>query len=187
MLGWKEFKRNSSATKSPTAVLRGLADLGCWDTGREKGFSVEESGRGIRTIPFLLQWDFTSQLSEWPSSKNPQRIKAGEGVERREPSYTEGIVDWPSHNGGGQYGGSWKKKKKKHTHTHLKICCAFKTNLACFNLIISRNWIYSSLCSAKFLYACLVPKRICPKFWELQQWTRLALKELGETSVWADC
>jgi len=51
---------------------------------------------------------------EWPSSKNLQAIGAGEGVERREPSYTDGIADWPSHNGG-QYGGSWKKKK------HLKI------------------------------------------------------------------
>jgi len=58
---------------------------------------------------------------EWPSSKNLQAIGAGEGVERREPSYTDGIADWPSHNGG-QYGGSWKKKK------HLKICCAFKTS-----------------------------------------------------------
>ena len=26
--------------------------------------------------------------SEWPSSKSPQIINAGEGVEKREPSYT---------------------------------------------------------------------------------------------------
>ena len=28
--------------------------------------------------------------SEWPSSKNLQTINAGEGVEKREPSYTVG-------------------------------------------------------------------------------------------------
>ena len=32
-----------------------------------------------------LQWGITSQWSEWPSSKNPQTINDGEGVEKREP------------------------------------------------------------------------------------------------------
>ena len=32
----------------------------------------------------------TSHLSEWPLSKNLQTTKAGEGVEKREPSYTFG-------------------------------------------------------------------------------------------------
>ena len=50
-------------------------------------------------------------FKEWPWSKNLQAIDSGEGVERREPSYTDGIVNWSSRNGG-QYGGSWKKKKK---------------------------------------------------------------------------
>ena len=37
-----------------------------------------------------LQRGITSQQSEWPSSKNPQTINAGEGVEKREPSFTVG-------------------------------------------------------------------------------------------------
>ena len=37
-----------------------------------------------------LQWDITSHWSEWPSSKSLQTINAGEGVEKREPSYTVG-------------------------------------------------------------------------------------------------
>ena len=32
----------------------------------------------------------TSHQSEWPSTKNLQIINAGEGVEKREPSYTVG-------------------------------------------------------------------------------------------------
>ena len=43
---------------------------------------------------WVEQWSITSQWSEWSSSKktqkNQQIINAGEGVERREPSYTVG-------------------------------------------------------------------------------------------------
>ena len=38
-----------------------------------------------------LQRGITSQQSEWPSSKNPQTINAGEGVEKKEPSFTVGV------------------------------------------------------------------------------------------------
>ena len=49
--------------------------------------------------------NITSHQSEWPSSKNPQTINAGDGVERREPSYTVGEnVNWYSHYRE-QYGG----------------------------------------------------------------------------------
>ena len=42
----------------------------------------------------------TSHWSEWPSSKYLQTINAGEGVEKREPSYTVGEnVNWYSHYG----------------------------------------------------------------------------------------
>ena len=45
-----------------------------------------------------LQWDMTSHWTEWPSSKNLQTMNAGEGVEKREPSYTVGgNVNWCSH------------------------------------------------------------------------------------------
>ena len=48
-----------------------------------------------------LQWDVTSHQSEWPSSNNLQRINAGAGVEKREPSYTAGgNVTWYSHCAG---------------------------------------------------------------------------------------
>ena len=47
--------------------------------------------------------------SEWPSSKSLQTINAGEGVEKREPSYTVGgNMHWCNHYGK-QYGGSFKK------------------------------------------------------------------------------
>ena len=36
------------------------------------------------------QWGTISHRSEWPLSKSPQTINAGEGVEKREPSYTVG-------------------------------------------------------------------------------------------------
>ena len=38
--------------------------------------------------------------SEWPSLKSLQTINAGEGVEKREPSYTvSGNANWYSHYG----------------------------------------------------------------------------------------
>ena len=49
----------------------------------------------IRQCKSKLQWDITSHLSEWPSSKNLQTINAGEGVKEREPSYTVGgNINW---------------------------------------------------------------------------------------------
>ena len=48
--------------------------------------------------------------SEWPWLKSLQITNAGEGVEKREPSYTVGgNVDRCSQYGE-QYGGSFKKK-----------------------------------------------------------------------------
>ena len=45
-----------------------------------------------------LQWDITSHLSQWPSSKSLQTINAGKGVEKREPFCTfGGNVNWYSH------------------------------------------------------------------------------------------
>ena len=45
-----------------------------------------------------LQWDITSHLSEWPSSKSLQTINAGEGVEKRKPSCAvDGTVNWSNH------------------------------------------------------------------------------------------
>ena len=49
-----------------------------------------------------------SHQSEWLSSKSLQIINAGEGVEKREPSYTVGEnVNWYRHYGE-QYDGSLK-------------------------------------------------------------------------------
>ena len=51
------------------------------------------------------QWDTTSHHSEWTSFISLQ-INAGEGMEKREPSYTiSGNVDWCNQYGK-QYGGS---------------------------------------------------------------------------------
>ena len=44
------------------------------------------------------QWDITSHRSEWVSSKSLQTINAGDGVEKRDGSYTVGgNVNWYSH------------------------------------------------------------------------------------------
>ena len=40
----------------------------------------------IRERQSKLQWAITSYQSEWPSSKSPQTVNAGEGVEGREVS-----------------------------------------------------------------------------------------------------
>ena len=44
----------------------------------------------IREMQIKLQCDIISHWSEWPSSKNLETINAGEGVEKREPSYPVG-------------------------------------------------------------------------------------------------
>ena len=55
-----------------------------------------------------LQWGITSHQSEWPWSKNLEKINAGKGVVKREPSCTVGgNVNWYK-NYGEQYGGSLK-------------------------------------------------------------------------------
>ena len=60
----------------------------------------------LETYKSKLQWGATSHWSEQPSSKSLQATNAGEGVEKREPSYpTGGNVSW-CHNYGKGYGGS---------------------------------------------------------------------------------
>ena len=53
-----------------------------------------------------LKWGITSYQSEFLSSRNIQTMNAGEGVEKKEPSYpVGGNVTWWSHYAE-QYGGS---------------------------------------------------------------------------------
>ena len=53
-----------------------------------------------------------SHQSECPSSKNLWTINDGDGMEKREPSYTDGgNVNWYNHYGE-QYGGSLKTKNR---------------------------------------------------------------------------
>ena len=62
-----------------------------------------------------LRWGITSHWSEWPSSKSLLIIKAGEGVEKRKPSYIIGnTVNWYSHYGE-QYRNSLKSWKYTRT------------------------------------------------------------------------
>ena len=64
-----------------------------------------------REMQMKLQWGVTSDWFEWPSSRNLQTINVGEGMAKREPSYTiGGNINWWSHYGE-QYGGSRKKVK----------------------------------------------------------------------------
>ena len=62
----------------------------------------------IREMQIKTTMTYHFSQSEWPSSKNVQTISAGEGVEKREPSYTTGgNVNWYNHYGE-QYGDSLK-------------------------------------------------------------------------------
>ena len=74
-----------------------------------------------------------SRLSEWLLSKSLQTISAGEGIEKREPSYTAGAnANWYSHYGE-QCGDSLKNTRTKtaikpsnptagHTHQGNQNC-----------------------------------------------------------------
>ena len=64
--------------------------------------------------PWLLEkgkskpQDTTSHHSEWPSLRSPQITNAGEGVEKREPSYTVGGNISCYNHYGEQYGGNFE-------------------------------------------------------------------------------
>ena len=62
-------------------------------------------------IKTTMRYHFTP-VTEWPSLKSLQITNAGEGVEKRKPSYTVGgNVNWYSHYGK-QYGGSSRSKNR---------------------------------------------------------------------------
>ena len=66
----------------------------------------------IREMQSKPQWDITSYNWEWPSSECLQRINVGEGVEKRELSYTVGgNANWYNHYGR-WYGNSLKTRNK---------------------------------------------------------------------------
>ena len=66
-------------TYIPQGVLLGMQIL--WPTGTWKDAQYCYSSEKCKSKP---QWDITSHLSEWPSSKRPQTTSAGEDV-KREP------------------------------------------------------------------------------------------------------
>ena len=76
----------------------------------------------ITEMQWKLQRGITSYQSEWPSSKSPQTVNAGEGMEEREASYIFGVyfilyfggnVNWYSHCGE-QYGEYFKNLKQNY-------------------------------------------------------------------------
>ena len=73
-------------------------------------------------------WGITSYQSEWSSSKNLQTMNTGDGVEKKEPTFTVGRkVDWYSHYGG-QYGDFFKNLEINYHMTqypkvHLNTIC----------------------------------------------------------------
>ena len=66
----------------------------------------------IRDMQIKKQWVTIPCRSEWPPSKSLQTINAGEGLEKREPSYTVGgNAYWCSHYGepcGDSFKKNWK-------------------------------------------------------------------------------
>ena len=89
-----------------------------------------------------LQWGITSHRSEWSTSKNLQIINVGEGVEKKELSYTlDGNVNWHRHYGE-QYGFSsshvwmWELDHKeswmpKNWHFQTVVLKALESPLDC--------------------------------------------------------
>ena len=79
-----------------------------------------------------MQINTTSHQSEWPSLVSPQVTNAGEGVEKREPSYTVGgNVSWYNHYGE-QYGGTLKNCTQNYRMTqksHSWACIQTKLSL----------------------------------------------------------
>ena len=74
----------SCSVKNTIGSLKGIA-LNLTNTWKNaKHHSLSEK---CKSKP---QWGTTSHQSEWLRSKNLQAINAGEGVEKREPSYTVG-------------------------------------------------------------------------------------------------
>ena len=54
----------------------------------------------IREMQIKTTMRYHSHRSEWPSSKSLETIHAGEGVEKREPSYTVvANINWYNHYG----------------------------------------------------------------------------------------
>ena len=73
-----------------------------WPRGTWKDVQHCWSSRKCKSKP---QWDITSHLLEWLSSKRTQITNVGQNVEKREPLYPVGeYVNWYSHYGE-QYGG----------------------------------------------------------------------------------
>ena len=66
-----------------------LVAQSCPDLGNPKDYSLP--GSSVHGIPQarVLEWGAIA-LSEWLLSKSLQTVNAGEGVEKREPSYTVG-------------------------------------------------------------------------------------------------
>ena len=97
-----------------------------------------------------LQWDITSHQLEWLLSKYPQTSNAGEGVERREPSYTVGgNVNWYSHYVE-QYAG-FLKTKNRATIRPCNTTLQFHS-WACIQRKTRPEKIYTPQCSLHTVY-----------------------------------
>ena len=79
------------------------------EEANEKIFNITNYQRNFKS---RLQWDITSHQSEQLSSKTPQRVNAGKGVERRESSCTVGSTGGATMENRIQVP---QKMKKRHT------------------------------------------------------------------------
>ena len=111
------------------------------------------------------QWGVISQQAEWPASKSLQTLSAGQGVEKREPSYTVGGNANSYSHYEGQCGDSLKK---------LKIETPYNPAIPLLGIHTKESRIERDTCTPMFITALFIRARIwkqpgCPS---ADEWLR---------------
>ena len=110
--------------------------------------------REIKT-PMIFHLTLAQRAIIKKKKKNPQTINAGEGVEKREPSYTvDGDVNWQ--NG---YGEQYGSALKTTTTTKLKIILSYGLAIPLLDIYHDKITIQKDTCTPMFTIALFIIMR----------------------------